>query len=56
MRQAYQTQPTLRENWLELDHAQELKMISEPSTVKVSPPLSTSTPVARFPSNRMRWT
>ncbi len=29
MRQAYQTQPTLRESWLDLDHARELKTISE---------------------------
>ncbi len=29
MHQAYQTQPTLRESWLDLDHARELKTISE---------------------------
>ena len=29
MRQAYQTQPSLRESWLDLDHARELKTISE---------------------------
>ncbi len=29
MRQAYQTQPKLRESWLDLDHARELKTISD---------------------------